>query len=288
VANKGTQTMDDVLDTHFGKSGESKQEEEGQVVESAEQAEAEVPEDEKTEVAEEAEVSEAEKPDPEKVFQERYSKEYAKIQRETIQPLAKERDDLKKKLAEAENKLSEKEDLRSLKAFGELDENEDENTAAKNAKTREDIIKRVREWEKNRDKIEANLKKLERIESVEKILSGEGNEAKDITEFVDLLGNTHKEQMAYADVIKLYEPAIDEEMRKYVKRLQSASSPEHYQDILKSIKAEAKASEPKQEFDSGRQGGGASGKLTMEKIKKMSPEEKFNRSKEIKDFFDSQ
>lgn len=219
-----------------------------QVEESEEQAEAEVTEDKKAEVTDEkdTEVSEEEeKPDPEEQFQSRLSTEYAKWQSKTLNPVIKERDELKRKLAES----SDETDLKVLRLHDEQELGEDE--AAKYDTVRKRTIDRVREYERSRDEVTANKEKLELVLEMQKTLNTD-----DIESLAIKLSDINRINTATMDIVRLYSPEVSEEMDKAIKRLNSTSSPEHYKDVLNNIKTSYKGKRPKQNYERGGQSPG--------------------------------
>lgn len=271
---EGMPTVEEVLNRHNVPTGQEQvKSEQGQEQETEEQAvetEAEVTEETEAEVTEpdKTEVSEDEETISEEQKQGIIKAEYDNWQSKILSPITKERDALKTRNAELEAQLSVREDDRDLDAFKEQDYELDEDQQAKRKESRSAIMNRVREYEKNAKEVQVNMESLNKVRELQEVLKAE-----DIPSLGDKLGQVQRTQNAISDVIKIFMPKLTPEMQKYQERLNNASSPEHYNEILSSIKKEAKGLKQTTTVDTGRQSGGpgSASKLTRADLGKLDP-----------------
>ncbi len=166
--------------------------------------------------------------------------------------------------------VTEKEDDRDLELIRQkfVGEGEDEDKAKAIVDASKRIQTRVREYELHKSELEDQKTRQADIDKQQ------GQDFKDIVSYRDALA-----------VLMPEEKGIRQKINGIVARLSKAETKAEYNFILKEIKAEygGKSFKP----DSGRSSGGG-GKLTHEQIKKMSPDEKIKRNKEILEFYDKQ
>ena len=162
--------------------------------------------------------------------------EYAKWQSKTLTPISKERDDLKKQVADLNARLEDKNDNKELDLLLKADIEElGEDEAKKLDAVRRKYTVSLKEYRDNKTKVEQSLKDNETI--------------------AEKLGGIQRKQMATEKAYELLMPQ-DKTFRKQldtiVEELEQAETPEHMERLLRLIVRERSGKTKPFTPDSGR------------------------------------
>lgn len=204
--------------------------------------------EEETESGEEEEGAESQEKPKEENFEDKVTRIAQKIAAKATRTVEKQRNEWQQRALEAEDRLNDKswnaarDDL-----FDEADENlrEDE---AKNKKTRIDkTFAEMRELRRNQNQINQvmELVGVTNPKELAELLKYSGKDgAKDIAELAAITSATRRNNIAYAELKKIFFPEDKkkvEQLEVYVKKLAKAQDPESFEMILEGIRETHKA-----------------------------------------------
>jgi len=200
------------------KEQEVSEEEQGVVTSEAES-------EEESEVTEESEGKEGEQAPKltEEVKQQIISDEYAKWQSKTLNPISKERDELRKQVSDLNTKLEDKSDTRELDLLLKADIEElGEEEAKKVDQIRRNYTAKLREFRDNNAKVSQTIKENETLS--------------------EKLGGIERRQMATEFYLDLRDKGMVTVKNKeeVLSRLETAKDPDHFKDLKEVIEAKFK------------------------------------------------